>query len=255
MTHQFSNAAVSDPNCTHPANDLIEAIAFGFATEEERQILGAHVGSCEICAAALMNARFAAEVLPISVPDADVQMPDRIWAGIEARIAETAPAMAPQAISSPSVPAMSSRPGPMRVHWAVAAVLALLTLAGGVLLGRAVFDTESQPEQNVAQVTVTDPDIAATGTVRYDADDGVLVLHMEDMPAAPEGFVYQVWVIDGETPVPVGIIDAESANFATASDPARFQTLAVTLEEGPLGNDLPTTDPIVVADLTSLGGD
>ena len=257
MTHHTNNLTMPETECTHLANDLIEAVGFGFASDEERQLVLNHVETCAVCAAALHIASFAADVLPMAAPEID--LPERVWAGIEARIADTAAPAADQAIitpfSSPTrVPTAS--PSPWRMHWAVAAVLALLTLAGGILLGRTLFDTEADiPAQTIAQVTVTDPAIGASGTVAYTADSGVLVLHMNDMPAAPEGFVYQVWVIDGETPVPVGVLDPESSEFATVGDPDRFQTLAVTLEEGPLGNDTPTTDPIVIADLTQLGGD
>ncbi len=257
MTHSTNNLTMPETECTHIANDLIEAVAFGFASDEERQLVLEHAATCAVCDAALQAASFAADVLPMTAPDID--LPDSVWAGIEARIADTAVPVAEQANISPlRSPASqpSASPSPWRLHWAVAAVLALLTLAGGIMLGRTVFDTESDaPAQTIAQVTVTDPSVGASGTVEYIADSGVLKLHMDDMPAAPEGFVYQVWVIDGETPVPVGVLDPQSSEFATVSDPNRFQTLAITLEEGPLGNDLPTTDPIVVADLTQLQGD
>ncbi len=261
MTLHTNNLTMPETECTHIANDLIEAVAFGFATDEERQLVLDHAETCAVCTAALQDANFAADVLPMAAPVEEIVLPDRVWAGIEARIAPTAvPAAdhtAQHATVSPlSSPVSTPQASPWRLHWAVAAVLALLTLAGGIMLGQTLFDTESDaPGPTIAQVTVTDPGISASGTVEYTADTGVLVLHMNDMPAAPEGFVYQVWVIDGETPVPVGLLDTESSGFATVSDPDRFQTLAVTLEPGPLGNELPTTDPVVVADLTQLQGD
>jgi anti-sigma-K factor RskA len=243
--------------CTHSANDLIESVAFGFATNEERRVVLNHVDDCGICAAALDDARFAAMVMPLSVSEADIDLPASIWAGIESRISAEAPAVTPEqprAISSPTRVAPVSRP-PFRVHWAVAAVLALLTLAAGVLLGSTLFETDDTSDQTVAQVTVTDPNLTASGTVEYVEDQGVVVLRMQDMPPAPQGYVYQVWVIDGDTPVSAGTMDPGSSSFATTADPTEFQTLAVTLEEGPFGNEQPTTDPIVVADLTPLGGD
>ena len=236
-------------NCTHPANDLIEAVAFGFATDEERALVLKHVAECEECAEALRQARFAAEVLPLAAPEPDIDRHEAIWSAIEADIATEVVPVPETAIASP----VSTPRPPIRLHWAIAAVLALLTLVGGVLIGRAIFEEDVDSGLRVAQVEITDPEISATGTVQYDPDEGVLVLRMNDMPAAPEGYVYQVWVIDGETPTPVGTLD--SAEFATARDPNQFQTLAITLEDGPVGNELPTTDPIVVADLTQLNDD
>ena len=160
-----------------------------------------------------------------------------------------------QALSSPVRRAPITH-SPYKVHWAVAALLALLTLAAGILLGRSIFQSATDtPDQEIAQVTVTDPNLTASGTVEYVKDQGVVMLHMQDMPPAPQGYVYQVWVIDGDTPVSVGTFDTQSSSFATAADPTRYTTLAVTLEEGPIGSDQPTTDPIIVADLTPFGGD
>lgn len=238
----------TDINCTHPANDLIEAVAFGFASDDERKLVESHIAECHDCTQAMSEARFAAEALPLAAPESGMDRHESIWAGIEANIAAQPEVLQQEPLSSPSSPQRL----PFRIHWAVAAVLALLTLAGGIFLGQMMFTDDSEPDRLVAQVEVTDPGIAATGTVHYDPDQGVLVLHMDDMPAAPEGFVYQVWVIDGETPVPVGTMDPNSSEFATSKSPTDFQTLAITVEQGPLGNELPTTEPIVVADLTQL---
>ena len=255
MTQQRNTPPVPEAACTHPANDLIEAVAFGFATDDERALVMEHIATCDICAAALDDARFAASVLPLAIDDADVPVPESVWAGIESRIAPEAVPIQHQALASPAASAPAPR-APFRVHWAVAALLAVLTLAAGLLLGRTVFESgDPTPGSTVAEVTVTNPDIAASGTVEYVEDQGVLVLRMSDMPPAPQGYVYQVWVIAGDTPVSAGTMDTQSSSFATAADPTRYQTLAVTLEEGPIGSDQPTSDPIIVADLTPLGGD
>jgi anti-sigma-K factor RskA len=255
MTQQNGSTLLPETTCTHPANDLIEPVAFGFATHEERRVVLNHVATCDICTSALRNAQFAAVVLPLSVSETDVELPDSVWAGIESRLGLESQAPRVQAIPPPT-PISRARTAPFQVHWAVAAVLALLTLAGGILLGRTMFETDSDtPDQTVAQVTVTDPNLTASGTVEYVEEQGVVVLRMQDMPPAPQGYVYQVWVIDGDTPVSAGTMDPNTSGFATAADPGRYQTLAVTLEEGPVGSGQPTTDPIIVADLTPFGGD
>lgn len=248
MNHDHITSTMPDTTCDHPANDLIEAVAFGFATPEQEALVREHIATCPVCAAALADASFAAQALPLAAPDID--LPDTVWAGIEQRIAEPAPAKL-TSITSPSLDA----PTPFRMHWAVAAMLAIMTLAGGILLGRMLFESNDTPLMPVAEVSVTDPDLAATGTVQYLQDQGVILLTMSDMPAPPEGYIYQVWMIEGETPVPVGTFDPESSQWAASGDPSRFSTLAITVEEGPRGSDQPTTDPIVVADLTQLIAD
>ena len=177
--------------------------------------------------------------------------PDSLWAGIEQRIdVEEAPIL-----TAPASPERASTPAPSRIYWAAAALLALLTLAGGVLLGRTVFvsDSDQDPAPSV-QVSITDPEITASGSVHYLADQGVIVLDMEDLPPTPDGYVYQVWMIEGDSPVSMGLFNPQSSRFATAGDPAEFDLLAITVEEGPTGSDQPTSDPLVVADLEPLRG-
>lgn len=251
MNQNHSNHTNMDTTCNHPANHLIEAVAFGFASAEEIQLVTEHVAKCESCAQELQNALFAAQALPLSVEEMDT--PDSLWAGIEQRLGvDEEPAES--SLASPEFPA--TYPRPSRLYWAAAAVLAVLTLAVGILLGRTVFESDSEPESlpEVA-VSITDPEIDASGSVHYLADQGVIVLDMENLPPTPEGFVYQVWMIEGDTPISMGLFNPQSSRFAAAGNPADFDLLAITVEEGPIGSNLPTSDPLVVADLEPLRGD
>lgn len=247
MNQNATNHTNMDNTCNHPANDLIEAVAFGFASESEVQLVIEHVASCEICAQALEDARFAAQALPLSVEEMDT--PDSLWAGIEQRIDAEEPPIETVTAS----PGLSSPSQPSRMYWAAAALLAVLTLAGGILLGRTIFvsDSDQDPAPSV-QVSITDPEITASGSVHYLADQGVIVLDMEDLPPTPEGYVYQVWMIEGDSPVSMGLFNPQSSRFATAGNPAEFDLLAITVEEGPTGSEQPTSDPLVVADLEPL---
>lgn len=251
MNSNSRNHTAPDMTCTHPANDYIEAVAFGFASPEEERIVLEHIATCDVCSQALSDARFAAQALPLSLEEKD--LPESVWQGIEQRIAaprssETSPLASPMTSSPPREAS--------RIHWSIAAILALITLAAGILLGRTVFESEPEtPEAPVAEVSITDPEIDASGSVHYFADQGVILLDMENLPPPPEGHVYQVWMIEGETPIPMGVIDLQSMQFAAIGDPAQFDLLAVTVEEGPRGSDQPTTDPLVIADLTPLHGD
>lgn len=247
MNQNSTNTTGMNSTYNHPANDLIEAVAFGFASEAEIQLVNEHVATCETCAEALQNARLAAQALPLSVVEMDA--PDSLWAGIEQRI-EASEAPPETTLSSP---VQQPNPSSFKVPWAVAALLAVITLAGGIFLGRTVFETDAGPGPvpEVA-VSITDPDISASGSVHYLADQGVIVLDLENLPPTPEGFVYQVWMIEGETPVSMGLFNPQSNRFAAAGNPSDFDLLAITVEEGPIGSDQPTTDPLVVADLEPL---
>lgn len=245
MSTNHMHPTNSDTTCQHPASELIEAVAFGFATDEEITEVQNHVAECPECAAALEDARFAAQALPLSVPERDV--PESVWSGIEARIQPQAPA---STVASSPVSTRSQ----FRIPWAIAAVLALITLAGGIFLGRTVFESDSSSPQQV-DVAFVDPNSASTGSVRYISDEGVILLDMENLPPAPEGQVYQIWMIEGETPVSMGVMNPASTSFATSGNPAEYDVLAITLEPGPTGSQQPTSEPIAIAELAPLLGD
>lgn len=236
--------------CNHPANDLIEAVAFGYASEDEVQLVLEHAADCDVCAAALNDGRLAAQALPLTVTE--MEPPASLWSGIEERIAVDGVSEK----STLSSPAQTPAPTLPRMYWAAAAMLTVLALVGGILLGRTVFEPGSESQSPpVADVSVTDPSITAHGTVEYLADQGVILLDLQNLPDAPEGFVYQVWMIQGDSPVSMGVFNPETSRFAVASDPVQYDLLAITLEEGPIGSDQPTSDPIVVAELEPLRGE
>lgn len=248
MTHNSFNSG--NTTCNHPANHLIEAVAFGFASDSDVKLVNDHVEACEICTQALSEAQFAVGALPLSVDEMDV--PESVWAGIEQRIQVDEPPAPDTVLVSP---ASRSRATPFNTAWAVAALLAVISLAAGILLGRTVFDPGPEPAiAPMVDVSITDPEISATGSVHYFADQGVILLDLENLPPAPEGQVYQVWMIEGDTPISVGILPATN-RFAAAGDPANFDLLAITVEEGPIGSGQPTTDPLAVADLEPLRDD
>lgn len=233
--------------CHHPANDLIEAVAFGFASDAETHSLMEHIATCEACAATLEEARFAAQVLPLSLQETD--LPESVWVGIERRLQSEDQAP----LSSLESPVASVRSSARGVYWTVAALIAVLALAAGVLLGRTVLEPGPDPDTDlVAQVTITDPQIEASGSVHYLPEQGVILLDLERLPPAEAGYVYQVWMIAGDTPISMGVFDPATSRFAAAGNPNDFDAMAITVEQGPLGSAQPTTDPLVVADLQPL---
>lgn len=247
MSTRDVNTIDPGSGCHHPANDLIEAVAFGFASEDETRLLMEHVATCEHCAAELEDALLAAQVLPLSLEERE--LPDSVWAGIERRLQSEDQAPL-SALESPVVPKHSSLSS---YFWAVAALIAVMALAAGIFLGRTVFESKPESENDlVAQVTITDPQIDASGSVRYLPDQGVILLDLERLPPAEAGYVYQVWMIEGDTPISIGLFNPATSRFAAAGNPNDFDALAITVEQGPLGSDLPTSDPVVVADLAPL---
>jgi len=142
---------------------------------------------------------------------------------------------------------------PPAALWGVAAVLVVaVALIAGALLGRAFLADDGgktdEGEQIALQFTTPVPDASAQLT--YFADRQLLVLKTEHMPPPPADRVYQVWLIGGAGPVPVGTM--QDGGYATVADISRYQTFAITVEPGPLGSDQPSTEPIVVAPLDNV---
>ncbi|CAM3560685.1 anti-sigma factor domain-containing protein [Deinococcus frigens] len=73
--------------------------------------------------------------------------------------------------------------------------------------------------------------------------DGTAFLYLSAAP--PQGQVYQLWKIVGETPVSLGVIDGQGTLVQDAPDGL---TLAVSVEP-PGGSEQPTTTPILVQQL------
>ena len=76
------------------------------------------------------------------------------------------------------------------------------------------------------------------------------VLVAEDMPPAPEGKTYQIWVIKGDTPEPSGLFEPEGGSIAAMVEkPVEgADAVAVTVEPKG-GSPKPTSDPMLVGEV------
>jgi anti-sigma-K factor RskA len=89
---------------------------------------------------------------------------------------------------------------------------------------------------------------ATAQLVTLEGDRAILVA--EDMPPAPEGKTYQIWVIKGDTPQPSGLFEPKGGSIAAVvENPVEgADAVAVTVEpEG--GSKEPTTDPMLVGEV------
>jgi anti-sigma-K factor RskA len=243
----------------HHADDLLEDYILGTLPAGYAEWMQAHLESCPRCQAEFAPLVAGVQALPFAAPEPDVRMSDDLWDRIERSISSSPGAAQPRPIAAPVVE--SGQPvAPVRSlpqarmtprQWMMVAALMLVSLLGGTLLGQVLpqFDDGEEIEGQQIAIQFTDPSITATGKLRYLPDEQVFVLDVTGMPELPEGYVYQAWLIQGDEPVPVGVMRAESGEIASAGDRDAFETFAITVEEGPLGNPEPTSDPILVASL------
>lgn len=250
--------------------EAIAAAALGNLEPEERELLWAHLVVCESCRASLGSWLSVVDALPTVVEEREPSpaLRERLLAQAtdSARFrspraqpakADGRPSLGPVRLSTDHADADQGHRGGGRgfpAKW-IAAVAAMLIigLIGGVVADRTMLDEDDDDNTKGGRsVALNYPgDISAEdASLNYLPDQGLLYFQSHDLPAPPDGEVYQVWLIaEGSDPSPVGVVDQDTGEFATTLDTDRFDTFAITVEPSPLGSPGPTSDPVVVASL------
>ena len=237
--------------------ELLGAYALDALPDDERLVLEAHLATCGACVAELADLRLAVTALPLSVEEREPSpsFRDRLRA---AAVADLAASSQPKPIEPKPLPdnvvpfpASSAPSVPRRqgarvwLPWAAAAVFLLfgLTMFGWNL---------SLRQANNEQVIALQPApgvIGAGGELIYLKDKQVMILKPRGLPALAPGQVYEVWLIQGITPVPSGVFSSADGQVAVAANLGQYQALAITIEDGPLGNATPKGEKVVVTPL------
>lgn len=137
------------------------------------------------------------------------------------------------------------------IAWPIAAILAVLALAGGIWLGAVAFVSDEEPSPRMVPIVVLD-DSDIGGNVEYIPDREIYVLSLQRIPPQPEGSVYQIWLQSDEITISAGLWNPTATRFAVVAYDGRYDRMFVTLEPSSRGNDQPTTEPILEVDLTSI---
>lgn len=136
---------------------------------------------------------------------------------------------------------------------AIAAVVAVAVGVWGLSVSSDLDDSRAALAQARAAATVlASPDARyvalqeGDGALVVSGTDAVLVL--TSIEAAPPGKTYEVWVLDGETPVPAGLFPGGGSRDVVHVDGTvgAGAKVLVTLERSG-GVDAPTTNPIVAS--------
>lgn len=185
--------------------------------------------------------RWALDLAPLALGGVDVPAPASLWARIEARL--------PGGDHAAVVALRRWRATAIATSAAAAVLLAILLL-------RPVPEPVVLPPAPalVAQITGT---AGATFAARYDADQGLLHVRTDEMPAsrrAPE-----LWVIPaGGKPVSLGLVARQGALDVAVAPAhrallARGATLAVTMEEPATApHDGPSGPPVAAGKITII---
>jgi anti-sigma-K factor RskA len=239
-------------------DESIHALSGAYAVDAlddlERARFEAHLSTCADCRAEVAGLRETARLLAETTPTAP---PPALRERVLADITRVRPL--PPAAPGPAVPAHA---GPHR-RWG-----RLLTAAAAVLALVGIGTVTTHPwEHGTQQASVADRVLhagdaqrvsatlpgGARATVVRSVSQGRAVIVTRNMPAAPSGKVYELWLEDrAGTMRPAGLMQGGSRTVVLRGDAATAKAAGVTVEPAG-GSRRPTSAPIALFAFSEAG--
>lgn len=228
--------------------DSAGAYVLGAMPADERAQFETHLATCTACREEVDDLRPAAEALPMASPPVlpPRALKDRVMAEVEREAALLASAGegADRAATRPA------RSGPSRrvaswLSWRLAPVAAVVVVAVVLAASSLTGGTTTY----TAQVSAP----RATAQLKVDDDQATLVA--ANLPAPPQGKVYEVWLMPkgSTTPEPTSVLFTPGTDGTVEAkipgSMADVQQVIVT-DEPPTGTAKPTGNPILSATLS-----
>jgi anti-sigma factor RsiW len=228
-------------------HELTAGYALDVLDADERWAYETHLVSCERCRDELTSFWETAEALAVA---ASGPAPSQ---GLRGRI--LAAAAEERQVVVPLESRRQRRLAP--VLGAAAAVAAVVALAVGLWASQLSGDLDEArlalEQERAAAAVLADPDAR---TIALEAGDGRLVvgesgravLVLDGLDPAPAGKTYEMWILEGETPVPAGVFTGSDDRdvVPVGGSVEAGNRVAVTVEDGPV--DAPTTAPIIASE-------
>ena len=222
----------------------------GSLDPEDRRAFESHLTGCRECSAEVGSLRPVVGALATAVPQVTprAELRDRILAASVGTGQAAGPKTRPHALQDPY--AVHDRKTPRAVVWlplAAAIVIAVGGAAYVMRLQRQMGELQARFDQAQATTAVlAAPDLAridlqgqpvapdARARALWSRSRG-LVFTAANLPPAPAGKSYQVWVVTAQAPISAGLLTPDSSGvgteyYMTAADIAPPVAVAVTLE-------------------------
>jgi len=236
--------------------DLKDSYVLGALPEEERLEFEQYLVAHPDLQAEIEELSTIAGLLAFSVQEQEPppELRRKIMDTVEAEAVHPAEGVHPHTIRRSWLAGLWEALGIRDLALAGAAILVIGLFSWSMLLqgevqelqGR-VQSLQSQPQgpQMIALGGEGTKQGAKAELVTLEGDRAVLVA--ENMPPAPEGKTYQIWVIKGDTPQPSGLFEPKGGSIAAVvENPVEgADAVAVTIEPKG-GSKKPTTDPMLV---------
>ena len=260
-------------------NDDIHGFSGAYAVDAvdavEQARFEAHLVSCSACRSEVASLRAAAtELTLMTVAAPPSSLRESVLRNI-ASVRPLPPLVTPEEASSPGLGERSTasapdilapasldskraeraRRAPLR-QWLAGVAAAAVLATGGLVWhpwSSGTGTVQLTATQQVLQATDAQRIEArvgdATATVVRSASLKKAVIVTADMPAAPEGKVYELWLQQGPTMVRAGLMPAGLANTVLLDgDAATAHAVGITVEPAG-GSDTPTLPPVAVISL------
>jgi anti-sigma factor RsiW len=223
----------------------IHALSGAYAVDAlddiERAHFERHLAECEACSSEVASLREASAMLAETTAAAPS---DGLRNRVLAEIATVRPL-------PPVVQPAAARRRRHRFQGLVAAAAALIALGSGAVATQVLDDPESRTDQvlqadDAERFTQTFPG-GATATVVVSKELNGAVVLTEDMPAAPNGHSYALWLQHDEDMVPAGIMPSGANNEVLLSgDAATADGAGITVETAGEVHDEPEGEVVAL---------
>lgn len=235
-------------------HSLVGAYAVDAVDDIERAAFERHLVTCQTCRLEHASLREAAVLLSaVEQDEPPARLREQVLAGIES-IRPLPPRVTPEEHSE--VTPTRRRFRPVALVAAAAAVIALGV--GTPVVWEQLTDTGSEVSETPT-VSPVDRVRAADDAEEYTQSvDGTevtivrsrslnqAVVLAPDMPAAPRGKVYELWLDYGDGMVPAGLMTGEEEEEVLfEGDPGAAVGAGITVEPAPDGSKAPTTPAIL----------
>jgi anti-sigma-K factor RskA len=221
--------------------DGIHQLTAGYALDalddDERRAYEEHLEGCDRCRDELASFGDVAGALALAAsgPEPSPDLRDRVLAAARAEPQNVVPLAARQ-----------------RRTLLAPAFAAAAAVAAAVAIGLGIYAATLRNDLDKSRSALSSPPAVvpiegAEGRLVV-TGDGKAWLALSELPTAPAGKAYEVWVIEGNTPRPAGIFaGAPSPTLVRVERPVPDDAVvAVTLERAG-GVTRPTTTPVVVS--------
>lgn len=227
----------------HEWSDEVAPYLLGALPDADASRFEAHLATCTMCQADLDELRPVVEGLPTTVEE--IEPPASLKRAVMAEVERDAAAqrVVREGARSSSARERSAGPSWFRRPLPVLAA-ACVALVVGIGVGVAVNDDGGGSAEPRTYAGTCAPGCEAS----LELEDGDGTLHVAKMPAAPDGRVYQVWLMreGSDTPEPTdALFNASSGGTATVDVPGDLHDVVRVLvsEEPRGGSKAPTTAP------------